>query len=145
MLFSRIFAVNHLVARWIQALIGLIFVTLLPIECLKIAICKPVSAYWKMSTTPDELAAHCVDQGTLFKADITIAIATDFMILLIPIPLVFSLSFTLWKKIRIVLSLATGGGAVGVALYKGILVFHPSPDNDPTKNFAVLAGLTCVQ
>lgn len=144
LLFSRIFAVNHFVSRGIQVLIGLIFITLLPIECMKLAICKPVSAYWEMSTTPDELASRCVDQGTLFKADITVAILTDFMILIIPIPLVFSLSFTLWKKIRILLSLATGGGAVGVALYKGILVFNPSPENDATKNYAILSILSCV-
>lgn len=143
-LFSRIFAINHVVARAIHVLIFLLFLTLLPIECLKVAVCTPVSAYWELSTTTEALPKRCVDQETLFKADITVAIMTDFMILVIPIPLVYSLSFTLWKKIRILLSLATGSGAVGVALYKGILVFHPSPENDPTKNFAILTILTCV-
>lgn len=143
-LFSRIFAVNHVAARGIQVLIGLLFITLLPIECLKIAICRPVSAYWELSTTPEELVSRCVDQGTLFRADITVAIMTDFMIFLIPIPLVFSLSFTVWKKIRIFLSLATGGGAVGVALYKGILVFNLGPDDETTRAYAVLSVLSYV-
>lgn len=143
-LFSRIFAVHHHVARAMHVLIALLFLTLLPIECMKIAVCRPVSVYWELSTTPDVLAKLCVDQATLFKADITVAIITDFMILIIPMPLVFSLSFTLWKKIRILLSLATGSGAVGVALYKGIAVFNPSPEHDPTKNYASLAVLTCV-
>lgn len=142
LLFSRIFAVKHLVARAIKVMVVLLFITLVPIECLKIAICRPVSAYWEMSTTPEELALRCVDQGKLFKADIAVAIVTDFIILLMPIPLVFSLSFPLRKKIRILLSLATGGGAVGVALYKGILVFNPVPGNDTTKNFALLTVLS---
>lgn len=144
MLFSRIFAVHHHVARAMHFLIALLFLTLLPIECMKVAVCRPVSVYWEMSTTPDELAKHCVDQGTLFKADITVSIMTDFMILIIPMPLVFSLSFTLWKKIRILLSLATGSGAVGAALYKGIVIFRPSSEHDPTKNYASLTVLTCV-
>lgn len=143
-LLARIFAVHHLAARAIHVLILLLFLTLLPIEGLKLGVCRPVSAYWTLATSSAQLAARCVDQGTLFKADITVAILTDFMILLIPIPFVFSLSFSLGKKIRILLSLATGGGAVGVALYKGILVFSPSPEQDPTKDFAILSVLSYV-
>lgn len=133
---------KEFVARFIRVFIWLIFIAVLPIECLKVASCKPISAYWERPPGLYDPSASCINEESLFKADITIAIITDLIIFLIPIPLTMSLSFPLRKKIRILLSLLSGSGAVGVAIYKGFLIFHPSATNDPTWNTAILIILT---
>lgn len=130
-------------ARSIRVLIWLLFLTLVPIQCVKLAVCRPVSAYWNLSTSPEAQARQCYPhQQTLFEADITIAIVTDLLILIIPIPLTMSLSFPLRKKIRMLLSLMSGSGAVGVAIYKGILIFHPTGGDDVPWNITILSILT---
>lgn len=108
--------------------------------------CRPVSAYWQLSVSPEELAVRCIEQDKLFKADITVAIATDLIIFCLPIPLVMSLSFPCGKKIRILLSLFSGSGAVIVALYKGILIFQPKQASikDDSRNAPILSILTSV-
>lgn len=142
LLFARVFAVNEIVARSIRIFIWLLLLTVFPIECLKLGICRPISAYWQPSTVLDQPRARCIDEQSLFKADITVAIMTDLIIFFIPIPLTLALSFPFRKKMRILLSLLSGSGAVGVAIYKGVLIFRPSGGNDPTWNVAILIILT---
>lgn len=120
----------------------LLLLTVLPIEGLKIASCRPISGYWTRPPVQSDPTIRCIDEQSLWKADITVAVTTDLIICIIPIPLTMILSFPLRKKIRILLSLLSGSGAVGVAIYKGILIFHPSPSSDPTWNSAILIILT---
>lgn len=58
--------------------------------------------------------------------------------------MVFATSFPLRKKIRIMLSLMTGSGAVVVALYKGVLVYRFKGGKDSTWDFPILSTLTYV-
>lgn len=134
LLYARIFAVEQRVSRAIKTFIWLLLLILLPVQCFKLAICNPVPAYWELSTSHEEQARYCSqNQQMLFEADITIAIITDLLIFVIPIPLTISLSFPVRKKVRILLSLLSGSGAVGVAIYKGTLIFgHRNDETDGT-------------
>lgn len=142
LLYARIFSIEERVSKSIRILIWLLLITLLPVQSLKLAVCKPIPAYWELSNSLEEQARYCrQDQQSVFKADITIAIITDLLILIIPVPLTIPLSFPIRKKIRILRSLLSGSSAVCVAIYKGTLIFHPG-GNDATFNIAILFILT---
>lgn len=141
LLLARIFAVERPVVIFIRIFIGITVVTLLPIQCLKIAICRPISAYWELSLWPDQLRGHCIDRDKLFRADIVVSMVTDTVILLIPLPMVFSLNYSICKKARIFFLLTTGGAAAGITIYKGVVVFEKK-SADTTFELGVLTLLT---
>lgn len=144
LLLARIFAVKRHVVVFIQIFIGTTVAILLPIQCVKIAICRPISAYWELSLWPDQLRQKCIDQDKLFRADIVVSMVTDTVILLIPLPMVFSLNLSIWKRARIFLSLTTGGVAAAITIYKGVVVFEEKKSADRTFELGVLSLLTCV-
>lgn len=99
LLYARIFSIEERVSKSIRILIWLLLITLLPVQSLKLAVCKPIPAYWELSNSLEEQARYCrQDQQSVFKADITIAIITDLLILIIPVPLTIPLSFPIRKK-----------------------------------------------
>jgi hypothetical protein len=84
---------------------------------LKIIVCIPVQAFWDPS-----IDGKCLNQPTLFVADTSIAILTDIVILLAPIPLTWSMQLPFKKKIKIVSIMGIGGIAVGITVWRVVLV-----------------------
>lgn len=144
LLLARIFAVERPVVIFIKIFIGITVVVLLPIQCLKIAICRPISAYWELSLWPEQLKEHCIDRDKLFKADIVVSMVTDTVILLTPLPMVSSLNYSICKRARIFFVLTTGGVAAVITVYKGVVVFEEK-SADATFELGVLSLLTCVE
>lgn len=60
---------------------------------------------------------------------------TDLAILILPIPLVWSLHMPTKKKVRIGLLLGAGGIATGASVVRLILVFQPNSFADETVSF----------
>jgi hypothetical protein len=87
---------------------------------------------------------RCLDQRRIFLFGLSLAIFTDFVILLVPIPLTWSLRVPLRKKIKIMAMLGAGGIATGMTIlrmYKAVKFIH---SNDVTADFASLVLTTYV-
>ncbi|KAL2209649.1 hypothetical protein CC79DRAFT_1249861, partial [Sarocladium strictum] len=140
LLIARVFAVRRKVARGIHFFIAFIAVAYTPIQFSKVFICSPIRAYWQNDTE-----GTCLQQRKLFLSDLSIAIFTDLVILIIPIPLTWSLRMPWKRKLKIMLLLAGGGFATGTTIfrmYKAVMFMH---SEDVTADFVALDCLTITE
>jgi hypothetical protein len=123
--------VREKVAKSLYYFIGALMVAYLPIQFVKIFVCSPIKAYWDSS-----VKGTCLNQTQLFFADISLAILTDFVILVIPIPLTWSLRAPLGTKLRVLAFLSAGGAATAVTTYRQVLAVRFMHSKDVTADFA---------
>ncbi|KAH6645092.1 hypothetical protein BKA67DRAFT_527584 [Truncatella angustata] len=147
LLIARVFAVRECVANSIHIFIFALLVAYLPIQIAKTVVCTPVRAYWDSS-----VHGTCLNQRKIFLSDISLAIFTDFIILLIPVPLTWSLRTPIRKKIKIVALLSAGGIATAVTVFRLYLAINFVHSTDVTSDFVaqnitvmieVTIGLIC--
>lgn len=122
LLMARVFSVNTFISRCIRIFIAILVLAYLPIQGLKTFICQPISAYWDVVEASGVGVtgsnAKCFDQSVLFMCDILIAIVTDFIILILPIPLVWSMGTSWRQKIKYIILLGAGGGATATTMMR---------------------------
>nr|XP_036578884.1 uncharacterized protein CTRU02_11138 [Colletotrichum truncatum]KAF6786267.1 integral membrane protein [Colletotrichum truncatum] len=138
---ARVFAVHASVARGIHIFIILLLVCYIPIQTLKTIICIPISAFWN----PHTLNPKCLNQRKIFIADLSLAIITDFVILILPIPLLWGLRMSFRKKLKILVLLGAGGVATAVTVYRMYLVVLFLSSVDVTADFVVLDLVTSLE
>lgn len=137
LLIARVFAVRRKIARAIHIFIFGIAFAYLPMQICKIFICQPINAYWRYN-----VEGKCLRQRKLFLADLTIAILTDLAILIIPIPLTWSLKMPWKRKFKIVMLLTCGGFATGTTIFRLYRVVEFQNSTDVTHDFVALDCLT---
>ena len=137
LLIARVFSVRARIARGIHLFIGFIFIAYLPIQICKIFICHPINAYWRYS-----VQGHCLDQRKLFLADLSVTIFTDLAVLIIPIPLTWTLTMSWKRKMRIVLLLGAGGLATADSILRLYYAVRFLNERDVTHAFAKQSVLT---
>ena len=94
-LIARIFAPYKRRTQGIYLLGALLIVYYLATLILKIRVCWPISSYWRGKHD------KCFDQSAIVAADAVISTVTDVIILLLPLPLTWSLQLPPKKKIRV--------------------------------------------
>ncbi|PVH81178.1 hypothetical protein DL98DRAFT_548618 [Cadophora sp. DSE1049] len=130
LIFIRVFTPFRKTVIFIYAFIVAMLMYYLPVMIIKARICNPIAALW----IPD-LPAVCLDRVKLFYCDTVMSALTDMVILVLPIPLVWSLKMPLKKKLRIAALLGAGGIATAASVVRLILVFQPNSFNDETVSF----------
>ncbi|KAK8047128.1 hypothetical protein PG996_015192 [Apiospora saccharicola] len=70
--------------------------------------CTPVSDAWNVAKQAAG-EAKCIDKGKFYLAAVAVNVAIDFIILLLPIPVIAPLQMPLRRKISLCLLFATGG------------------------------------
>lgn len=124
LLIARVFAPYKRRTQGVYALGALLIVYYLATLIMKIRVCWPISAYW--------LGYHerCFNQSAIITADAVISTVTDVIILLLPLPLTWSLQLPPNKKIRVACMLAVGGLAAAFSAYRLriLLTEGSSPD-----------------
>lgn len=123
-LISRVFAPYKKRVQGIYVFGGLLTIYYIISFIMKIRICWPISAYWKGD------ASKCLNQQAIITADSIISTVTDAIILVLPLPMTWSLQLPLNKKLRVVGILAVGGLATGFSAWRlhVILTEGKSPD-----------------
>lgn len=130
---ARLFAVRRTVARGIHGFLLGILVCYIPIQVAKMAVCVPIAAYWDR----DVPGAVCLNQNALFLCDLALALITDFSILLLPIPLTWSLRLSRWRKVKISLVLGLGGVATAAVSYRIYWIMTTARSRDLTYDFVI--------
>ncbi|ORY66613.1 uncharacterized protein BCR38DRAFT_512850 [Pseudomassariella vexata] len=138
LLTARAFAVYERVALGLRVFIFAVLIAYIPIQIVKTVVCRPIRAYWDTSIKN----AHCLGQRQAFIYDISVALFTDALILIVPIPLTWSLSMPLIKKVKIAVILGAGGVAMGVLIFRAYKCVLFLDSNDVTADFGIL-DLTC--
>lgn len=130
LIIARIFIVRDRVTMSIYIFIAALLVSYLPIQFTKTFICSPIKAFWD-----DSVKGTCLNQRRIFIADTTLSFLTDFIILTIPIPLIWSLKTPLCKKIQVAALLGAGGIATGVTCFRLWAVVQFIHSTDASSDF----------
>ncbi|KAL5041432.1 hypothetical protein BDW71DRAFT_191850, partial [Aspergillus fruticulosus] len=124
----RIFAPDRHKVMIIYATIVVLLLYYIPALFIKIFFCKPISAYWYGT----ENGGTCLDQRKVIIADATISMASDFWILVLPFPMLWSLKMSLNKKLRVIGILGAGGLATGFSIWRLVMMVDESGTPDTT-------------
>ncbi|KAF4156916.1 hypothetical protein CNMCM6069_006212 [Aspergillus lentulus] len=129
----RIFAPYRSKIIFIYVLLGCLCIYYIIAEIVKIRMCDPIPSYWE--NTPGR---RCLDQSAALLADSVISVISDLIILVLPLPLTWSLQMSRNKKLRVIGILSAGGLATAFSIYRLILVLRDGKTSDMTIFF------TCV-
>ncbi|EED23796.1 conserved hypothetical protein [Talaromyces stipitatus ATCC 10500] len=127
--------------KWVLAIniiLGIVLAYYIPAFIIKIRICNPISSYWYGT----DRGGSCLDQGRVILADSVMSVVTDLAILILPLPLTWSLHMPLEKKLKVVGLLSAGGLATGFSLYRLVMIVQDGQSSDQTMVFTrvVLTG-----
>ncbi|KAL4779642.1 hypothetical protein BJX76DRAFT_340173 [Aspergillus varians] len=132
----RIFAPYKTKILFIQIFLGALTIYYTIAEIVKIRMCDPVPAYWTLEP------ASCLDQRAALIADSVISVVSDILILVLPLPLTWSLQMSRNKKLRVVGMLSAGGLATAFSVYRLALVVRDGSSADMSITFVrvILSG-----
>ena len=131
LLTARIFSVRESISKAIHIFIVVLLIAYVPNQIAKTIICTPIKAYWDQS-----VKGRCLQQRKIFIADTTLAIVTDLIVLILPIPLAWSLRYPTRAKIKIIALLGAGGIATAVSIFRLYNVIKFIHSTDVTLDFA---------
>lgn len=120
----RVFTPFRKIITVVWAFIFVMLLYYIVVTALKIFVCNPIRTTWD----PD-VEGKCLNEYVLFSIDTSLSILTDLIILLLPIPLVWSLRVTTKKKLRTIALLGAGGVATATSIVRLVLVLRL--DNSP--------------
>ncbi|CAH0051389.1 unnamed protein product [Clonostachys solani] len=137
LLLARVFAVNTKVSKGIHYFNVALLIAYIPLLSVKIALCQPIQGFWKQG-----VEGKCLDLREILIVDVAFAIATDTLIFIIPIPLIWQLRTPWIRRIKIVLFLGAGGAATAFTVYRLVILNNGT---DVAATFAMLDLLTMLE
>ncbi|KAJ5249579.1 hypothetical protein N7524_011895 [Penicillium chrysogenum] len=118
---TRIFAPYRAKVMFIYVLLGCLGVYYVIALIIKIRMCDPIPTYWT------GVGGKCLDQNAALIADSVISVVSDFIILVLPLPLTWSLQMSRNRKLRVMGLLGADGLATAFSLYRLVLVLTGNP------------------
>lgn len=102
---------------------------------IKTFVCVPVESFWDPEVEP----IRCLNQPKAFISDLSLAILTDVIILVIPILLTWRItSMPPAKKLKIAAMLSAGGVALGATCWRMYLLAGYMTTVDISSGFVYL-------
>ncbi|KAJ5460288.1 uncharacterized protein N7458_001840 [Penicillium daleae] len=125
---TRIFAPYRGKVWFIYILLGCLCTYYIIALIIKIRMCYPIPVYWLGKLPNGE--GSCLDQTAALIADSVISVVSDLIILVLPLPLTWSLQMSRSRKLRVIGLLGAGGLATGFSVYRLILVLKDGKSSD---------------
>lgn len=125
-LIARIFSPYKRMIQGIYILGGLLVTYYVISLILKVRICWPIAAYWQGDHS------KCLNQSAIITADSIISTVTDAILLVLPLPLTWSLQLPTMKKLRVGGMLAVGGLATVFSGWRLNLILTQGQSRDST-------------
>jgi hypothetical protein len=127
---TRIFSPVHNAVIFIYIFIGIMLAYYIPVLVVKIRICNPIARFWDIN-----IDGTCLNQRTIILADAVISVASDFVILILPLVLTIHLQMSTKKKIKVAAVLGAGGFAVLASIIRLVLIVITGQSKDITLAF----------
>ncbi|THC91698.1 hypothetical protein EYZ11_008843 [Aspergillus tanneri] len=124
----RIFAPDPHKVLIIYTSVVVLLLYYIPALFIKIFFCHPISAYWEGTSN----GGTCIDQQKVIIADSAISIASDLWILILPVPMLWSLHMSRVKKLRVIGILGAGGLATGFSIWRLVIMVEEAKTADIT-------------
>lgn len=134
----RIFSPDRKKVIAVYLILATLLVYYIPCIIMKIFACRPISAYWEGTDN----GGWCFNQQKVIIADSVISMASDFSILVLPLPLIWNLHIRRSKKLRVVGMLGAGGVATAFSVWRLVIMVQQGGSSDYTVLFiyTVLTG-----
>lgn len=127
---TRVFSPVRDVVIFIYIFIGIMLAYYIPVLIVKIRICSPIARFWNAN-----IDGTCLDQKSIILADAVVSVASDFVILILPLILTMHLQMSTKKKIRVAAVLGAGGLAVLASIIRLVLIIVTGQSKDITLAF----------
>ncbi|KAF3390956.1 hypothetical protein DPV78_011199 [Talaromyces pinophilus] len=127
-LLARVFKPYRKWVVFIYVILGVVLTYYVPAFIIKARICSPISVYWNSTDN----GGSCLNQGKVIVADSVMSVVTDLAILILPLPLTWSLQMPLEKKLKVIGLLSAGGLATGFSLYRLVMIVQDGQSPDQT-------------
>ncbi|PYI05217.1 hypothetical protein BO78DRAFT_470775 [Aspergillus sclerotiicarbonarius CBS 121057] len=138
LMYYRIFHFPYF-KKWAYAIGTFVILWVICITFLFIFICVPVQKLWYPS-----LPGHCISQVGTWIANATSTIATDLIILFLPLPQVWKLQLRLSEKIALTIAFGLGFFVIFASAYRFTVLFsYTSLDSSYT--LAPTVGWTAIE
>ncbi|KAI2866328.1 Rhodanese-like domain family protein [Aspergillus niger] len=138
LMYYRIFRFPYF-KKWAYAIGTFVILWVICITFLFIFICVPVQKLWYPS-----LPGHCISQVGTWIANATSTIATDLIILFLPLPQVWKLQLRLSEKIALTVAFGLGFFVIFASAYRFTVLFsYTSADSSYT--LAPTVGWTAIE
>ncbi|KAI7787803.1 integral membrane protein [Diaporthe eres] len=136
-----------MISRGVKVFICTLALAYLPVQGLKTFICTPIAAFWEPTYTDVETGEnpYCLDQSRLFMCDISIAIVTDLIILVLPIPLVWEMRAPRRQKVKMIILLGAGGAATAATVVRAYLNSRFMYSKNVSADFALIIITTILE
>ncbi|CZT46246.1 uncharacterized protein RSE6_06649 [Rhynchosporium secalis] len=130
LIFARVFAHARRAVIFIYVLIGVMACYQVPILLLKIRICTPIQGLWDPS-----VEVVCFNRQSVFFTDAIVSVVTGAVVLLLPVPLVYTLKVNWCKRFRIAALLGFGGLSTIASVWRALFIWSPNTYEDITVTF----------
>ncbi|KAL4920637.1 hypothetical protein BDW62DRAFT_215891 [Aspergillus aurantiobrunneus] len=137
-LYYRIFRFAYF-KRWAYAIGTFIILWVICITFLFIFICVPVQKLWY-----PQLPGHCINQVGTWIANAISTIATDLMILILPMPQIWSLQLRTSQKVALTFAFCLGFFVVFASAYRFSVLFSYTT-LDSSYTLAPTVGWTAIE
>ncbi|KAK7954137.1 hypothetical protein PG996_015022 [Apiospora saccharicola] len=117
------------ISAWVIIILMLCYYV--PVFIIKVQVCRPINSYWDLSIKGETL----ITQRSLFVADTAMSTASDFAVLLLPIPAIVSLRMHMAQKLKIWCMLGLGGIATMASIVRMVIVIRLQNSNDQSVDF----------
>ncbi|KAL6722052.1 hypothetical protein ACLMJK_001157 [Lecanora helva] len=127
------------------AVFGVLFVTISYMVAMVLALifqCDPISGFWDVQV---HLTAKCVSTAKLYLANSILNVLTDFMVLLLPIPMLVALQVGLKQKVLIWSAFAAGSLTAILSTVRAYYISRLIHSTDPTWTVQLPTVLTTVE
>ncbi|KAJ5205945.1 hypothetical protein N7491_003431 [Penicillium cf. griseofulvum] len=133
---TRIFSPYRAKVWFIYIFLGCLCCYYIVALIVKICMCTPIPRYW----LGDKVEGTCLDQTAALIADSVISVVSDLIILILPLPLTWSLQMSRNRKLRVMGILGAGGLATAFSLYRLVIVLRGSKDESIMFVTVILSG-----
>jgi hypothetical protein len=127
---ARVFSPFRKYVIFIRVFTGLMLAYYIPAVIVKIRICSPISRFWDKT-----IDGTCLDQTAIILADAVVSSVSDLIILILPLPLTWSLQMTTKRKMRVMGILGAGGLAVAASIIRLALIVATGQSKDGSLAF----------
>jgi hypothetical protein len=122
---TRVFSPFRKCIIFIKIFMGIMLAYYIPAVIVKIRICNPIPRFWD-----DTIAGTCLDKNSIILADAVVSVVSDLIILILPIPLTWSLQMSTKRKMRVMAILGAGGLAVASSIIRLALIVVTGQSTD---------------
>ncbi|PVH93903.1 hypothetical protein DM02DRAFT_540563 [Periconia macrospinosa] len=140
LLLIRIFSIERRFVFFARVLIGVCAAYYIAITLVQIFLCRPIDKAYD-----PRIKGRCADTKKIFITNTVMAITSDLVVLVAPIPVIWKLNMGFWRRIGSTLALMAGGLACIATVARLVIIIKTMGEKDRAKSGPPIVMLSCTE